>query len=189
MRIVSSQNPLWNENKCLRKKNTCRFQKCSEIPRWPVISWAATETQLPQNPWTFHVILQKLSLEVNPSALGWLHLESGYGANKQGSRCGRQLWARLLELLELVGASADKVAAWWEEVAGREGGIYWKSLVLKWCQQQLLVQGKETLLERHKDVAARRRSEEAEERTRSELDARRMGGVLIQPYFTLSASL
>ena len=107
---------------------------------------------------------------------GWLRVEMGYGTNKQGSKSRRQLWARLLELCELGGVSTDNVAMQWEELACREGGVYWKSLVRKWCKQQLLEQRKDTWLERHKDVAARRRTEAAEERTRAELGARPVGG-------------
>ena len=108
---------------------------------------------------------------------GWLPHELPLNTGKSGTKSRRQLWQRLLELMFLHhGTPPSQVAATWEEVAQREGGVYWKSLIKQWCKQQLAVVQQDTWAERHKDLSKQRRTEAAEERVFAELGAKAVGG-------------
>ncbi len=107
---------------------------------------------------------------------GWLVVERNFQKGKRGTRTRRQLWTRMLELLDIAQIPRAEAHLKWEELAQRNGGTVWKQLVKKWCRQQLVSSYQDTWLERHKDISQRRRTEAAEERIWNELGAKAVGG-------------
>lgn len=61
-------------------------------------------------------------------------------------------------------------------LAQQDGGSVWKQLVKQWVKKQLEVADEDTWLQRHSDLARRRRTEAAEERIRVDLGAKPAGG-------------
>ena len=107
---------------------------------------------------------------------GWLTVEMRYNTNRRGSKSRRKLWKRLLELLALADIPATEAESAWEALANEDGGSKWNLLVKKWCKKQASLADEDTWLARHKDAAARGRTEAAEARVRQDLGARPVGG-------------
>ena len=103
---------------------------------------------------------------------GWLVVERNFQKGKRGTRTRRQLWTRMLELLDIAQIPHAEAHLKWEELAQRNGGTVWKQLVKKWCRQQLVSS-----------------YEAAEERIWNELGAKAVGGGQIcMPALCVAAS-
>ena len=120
---------------------------------WPVKVYIGQAQLL----YVAHVARLPLDRPERIALFGWLSTELAYNTGKHGSKSRRQLWQRILELMALAKVATSDVASTWESLAQRDGGSYWKSLVKQWCTAQLACAHEDTWLERHKDVAARRR--------------------------------
>ena len=103
----------------------------------------------------------------------WLPHEASLTSYK-GATCSRHVfWQRISELLAFSDLEQGQWAFKWQEVAQRQGGIYWKSLIRKWVTSMETKADQDTWQARHADVARAGRKQAAYDCAFTELGVHR----------------
>ena len=103
----------------------------------------------------------------------WLPRESLHPSYK-GATCSRHVfWQRITELLALTDLPRSDWHNKWEELAQKQGGTVWNSLVRKWTKQQVQRASLDTWNARHSNESRAGRQRAAAERAYAELGVHR----------------